>query len=159
MTTTETTAPTPAAVNRPAPPRTFGFLARWIRRWLGIADQQHDFDALGMTLSVKDQMIDADRQRLGQVAAGLDQVAAQLNRTTNGFISVNDRLTWHEQHVPSLGGSRKSYDLTMKREKARREQLIEQHPELTPAEQQHVRATGKLPQPAHGKAPAEVPPA
>lgn len=138
---------TPAA-NRPAPARTFGLLARVVRRWLGIADQQHDFDALGMTLAVKDQVGTADRTQLGRHAELLDEIAAQLNRTTNGMIGLTDRLRWHEKRVPGLAGSSKAYDLAMKREQRRRKKLIEDHPELSAAAKQHVLETGDVPEPA-----------
>lgn len=155
MTTIETTDTPPAVPsNAPAPPRRFGLVARIVRHWLGIADQRHDFNALAITLNAKDQTAESDRQRLLWLGKLVSQIAPQLDRTTAGVISLTDRLTWHEQRVPALAGSKKAYDLALKRERARREQLIEQHPEWTEEQRQSVRGTGQLP-PEKAPAPAE----
>lgn len=133
---------TPPPVNQPAPARSFGPVARLVRRWLGVDDQRRDFDALGTTLEMKDQLVDGQRRQLEKHA----EVIAKLNERIQGAVSiavrVNDRLAWHERSA--LARSRQQYELAVAKEKARREDYIAEHPELSEAEASEYRATGKL---------------
>lgn len=143
------------ASNAPTKVRRFGNLATWARRWLGITDQRRDFDALGMTLSVKDQVVDGIRRDMDAQSDVLRQVVEQLNRTTNGAVNTQERLTWYEKRVPVIAGARKSYDLAVKRETKRREQYVLEHPELSSEAKDSMLRTGSLPTTAgeNGAAP------
>jgi hypothetical protein len=141
-----TTAPIPAS-NAPAAPRPFGPLATLLRRWLGIADQRHDFDALGMTLHMKDLEAAGLRRDLEAHDRALQSLTRNHGNTSGNLMRLLDRVAWHERRVPALIGSKKAYDAALAREKAKRERLIAEHPELTEAERQRVMQTGALPEP------------
>lgn len=140
---TTATAPTPS--NTPAPIRAFGPFARVVRRWLGITDQRHDFDALATTLAVKDQVVDGQRRDIEALGSLLRSAIDQLNRTTSGSVHTHARLAWYEARMPEIARQKKSFDAATKREQKRRERLIDDHPELSESAKQHIRATGALP--------------
>lgn len=127
------------------PPISFGFLARLGQRWLGIAGQRQDFDALGRVLAAKDQEIAGMRRDLEHLALALQRMAQPLNDAHTIARSVQDRLLYHEQRVPVLAGSRKAYDATIRRERKRRQQLVDDTPSLSEKGKAYVFANGTLP--------------
>lgn len=151
------TSPTSPASNAPTAPRTFGWLATRVQRWLGISDQRHDFDALAMTLSLKDQMVDGQRRDMDRLAGHLQGTAEQLNRTTHGAASTDDRLSFYEARVALLIRAKRTYDAWIAREIKRRERIVAAHPELSDEGKAYVRATGKLPETNGAAKPAVAP--
>lgn len=149
---------TPGPANVPAPPRAFGWLARQLRRWLGIADQRHDFDALAYTLSVKDGIVEGLGRDLFDQHRQLAHLTEQLHHVASLAGSLQDRLHWYETRVPQIGVAKQAYDLAVKREQKRRGQAIKDHPEWTNDEKQSMWRTGKLPEPPDD-APQSQPPA
>lgn len=137
------------ASNAPAPPRTFGWLARLLQRWLGVADQRQDFDRLATTLASNDQetagAIAGARRDLEETAKVMQRFANQLGETSNLANRSADRLGWHESHVAVLMRSRKSYQAAVTRETRRREKLIAANPAWSEAMRAHVQRTGDLP--------------
>lgn len=145
----------PPASNAPTAPRTFGLVARLLMRWLGIADQRHDFDALAMTLALKDLMVEGQRRDLDRLTAYLQGTAEQLNRTTRGAASTDDRLSFYEARVALLVRAKRTYDAWIAREIKRRERIVAANPQLSDEAKAYVRATGKLPE-TNGAAKPEV---
>jgi DNA repair ATPase RecN len=151
------------ASNAPASPRRFGRLAALLRSWLGITDLRHDFDALGTTLHAKDLETDGHQREvtaaMTQFATTQTKVIEQLNQTTNGAASTEDRLRWYEERIPSISGQRKSYDVAVRRkvkeakqEQERRVSEVAAHPEWTDAEKASVMSIGELPKPSEESA-------
>jgi hypothetical protein len=134
------------ASNAPAPARTFGWLARRLRAWLGIADQRHDFDALALTLSVKDQIVAGLEQSMRGQEDVLREALVHLDYMTKMGISLRDRLMWYEARVPTIKAAKRAYDQALQRERERLDQLFAAHPEWTAAEKHSMRWTGKLPE-------------
>lgn len=149
------------ASNQPTPSRPFGPIARLVRGWLGIEDQRRDFDALAMTIDAKDQILAGHGRDLEAHGRLLSQMVEQMNRTTIGAVSVQERVAWYEARVPGVMAARKDFDKAAKREQARREKLIAAHPELDDKGKSHVRTTGRLPDPApeNGVVPIRAAPA
>lgn len=140
-----------------APPAGPSLLER-IRRWLElpalVAGQRRDFDALAQVLEVRDAQVRAMAERLEAQDRLLGQAVGQLNRNSSGLAQLDDRLAHHEKTVPSLAGSRRAYDATVRREVKRRQALIAEHPELSEAGRQQVMHTGRLPMPAAAPDPS-----
>jgi hypothetical protein len=154
--------------NAPAVPRSYGLLARWIRHWLGVADQRKDFNALATTLTVKDAETaglfagqrtesEAHAELIQRILTALTATRQQLAQTTSGLLNVNDRLSWHEKRVSLLTRSKQGYDQALQREKARREQMVTDNPQWSDDVKQHVRVTGRVPEPENGTAPVGEP--
>jgi hypothetical protein len=123
---------------------TYGWLARLLRRWLGIAHQRREFNQLGEVLTLRDQTMQANTAELGKHDGWIRTLVDQLNRTTGIATGVQSKLGFYEARVPQMRTAQKLYDQAVEREKKRRETLIRDHPEWSPAEQHHVRVTGKL---------------
>lgn len=126
MTTAAVAETQPGPSNKPAPRRRFGLVASLVRRWLGVTDQRHDFNALGLTLTVKDQEttniltgqrsdLDAIVPVLQETAKRLAHTTDQLNRTTAGAINTHKRLAHYERTIPAIAREKRAYDAAEKR--------------------------------------------
>lgn len=111
--------------------------------------QRADFDQLGGVLQRRDQDVDAAAERHTQ----------QVGQIINIVRGLQDKLAWHESRVPQLRRSAQGYAAAVAKEKARREQLVTDHPELSEEGKAVVRRTGKLPELVLPPAEAPPPPA
>lgn len=110
-----------------------------------VAGQRRDFDQLAEVLQFRDQQAEADRATLDAATTLVQQLAQQLHHYSSLTAGLQDRLHWYETRVPGLVGAKKAYDITLAREKGRRERLIAEHPEWSEATKHSVLQTGHTP--------------